>query len=119
MTCLARDTTTTTPHSQRPVAPQIASKRLPGRWRHRLPEPEVYYRQHVTGLGRARDDGWAHGLCPFHDDHTPSLGVNLQGRRGGWICFAGCGKGDLVAFHMSRTGLSFRDAVCDLVEGAR
>ncbi len=94
-------------------------KPLPARWRQRLPEPKGYYRQHVAILGRVRDDGWAHGLCPFHDDHTPSLAVNLQGRRGGWICFAGCGKGDLVEFHMRRTGMLFREAVRDLVESAR
>ena len=36
------------------------------------------------------------GLCPFHDDHNPSLSVNRE--KGVWHCF-GCGKsGDLTAF---------------------
>ena len=36
------------------------------------------------------------GLCPFHDDHNPSLSVNRE--KGVWHCF-GCGKsGDLAAF---------------------
>ncbi len=30
------------------------------------------------------------GLCPFHDDHSPSLSVNRK--RGLWHCF-GCGRG--------------------------
>lgn len=102
----------------REVVLHTPSRRLPGRWHQRLPEPGSYYRLHVPSLGRVRDDGWAQGLCPFHDDHAPSLSVNLDGRRGGWICFAGCGKGDLVAFHMRLKGLSFREAVSDLVEGA-
>lgn len=109
----------TAPSPPPAMAMEAPPRRLPGRWRQRLPEPEAYYRQHVPSLGRARDDGWALGLCPFHDDRTPSLSVNLKGRRGGWICFAGCGKGDLIAFHMRRKGLIFREAVRDLVEGAR
>ncbi|MFC1865709.1 CHC2 zinc finger domain-containing protein [Chloroflexota bacterium] len=36
------------------------------------------------------------GLCPFHDDHNPSLSVNKE--KGVWHCF-GCGKsGDLNKF---------------------
>ena len=30
------------------------------------------------------------GLCPFHNDHQPSLSVNHE--KGLWYCF-GCGKG--------------------------
>ncbi len=32
------------------------------------------------------------GLCPFHDDHHPSFGVNDEGNY--WHCFAGCGGGN-------------------------
>jgi DNA primase len=36
------------------------------------------------------------GLCPFHDDHNPSLSVNKE--KGLWHCF-GCGKsGDVHKF---------------------
>ena len=36
------------------------------------------------------------GLCPFHDDHHPSLSVNHE--KGLWHCF-GCGKGgDTTSF---------------------
>jgi hypothetical protein len=31
------------------------------------------------------------GLCPFHDDHHPSFGVNEAGNY--WHCWAGCGGG--------------------------
>lgn len=118
MTRAPRDSATTSSPSHA-AALQTPSRHLPGRWRQRLPQTEAYYRQRVPSLGRARADGWALGLCPFHDDHTPSLSVSLDGQRGGWICFAGCGKGDLVGFHMRLKGLAFREAVRDLVEGAR
>jgi DNA primase len=36
------------------------------------------------------------GLCPFHDDHCPSLGVNTEGDY--WHCFAGCGGGSVCDF---------------------
>jgi len=36
------------------------------------------------------------GLCPFHDDHNPSLSVNRE--KGLWHCF-GCGRsGDVRKF---------------------
>ena len=50
--------------------------------------------------------------CPFHDDKEASLSVNFQ--HGGWCCFAGCGRGDMVGFHQRRTGLDFAAAVRDL-----
>jgi DNA primase len=31
------------------------------------------------------------GLCPFHDDHHLSFGINVEGSY--WHCFAGCGGG--------------------------
>jgi DNA primase len=40
--------------------------------------------------------------------------VNLAGSRGRWKCFAGCGSGDLVAFHMRLRGVPFVEAVRDL-----
>jgi DNA primase len=40
--------------------------------------------------------GGAVGLCPFHDDQHPSLGVNAEGNY--WHCFAGCGGGSIIDF---------------------
>jgi hypothetical protein len=36
------------------------------------------------------------GLCPFHDDHHPSFGVNAEGNY--WHCFAECGGGSAIDF---------------------
>lgn len=89
------------------------SARLPDQWRDRLPDPETYYRARVPSLGKSHGNGWAQGRCPFHDDATASLSVNLS--HGGWKCFAGCGGGDLVGFHMRASGLPFADAARELL----
>lgn len=91
------------------------STRLPDNWRDRLPTPSAYYADKVAKLGRRNGDGWAQGRCPFHEDRDASLSVHLDGLRGCWKCFAGCGSGDLVAFHMRLYGMPFAEAVRDLV----
>lgn len=49
------------------------------------------------------------GLCPFHDDTTPSLSVSPA--RGTYKCFA-CGKGgDAIDFLCNLKGLSFYEAM--------
>ncbi len=34
--------------------------------------------------------------CPFHQDRTPSLSIDLG--KAAWKCFVGCGSGGLIAF---------------------
>lgn len=97
---------------QRARRPWEAPK-LPKNWRDHVPDPDAYYRQHVAKLGKANGSGWAQGTCPFHDDRSASLSVNMQ--EGGWRCFSGCGGGDLIGFHMKVTGKVFKDAVADLL----
>jgi DNA primase len=49
------------------------------------------------------------GLCPFHDDHTPSLLVNPE--RQSYKCWA-CGEGgDCFAFVQKIENVGFRDAL--------
>lgn len=108
--------------SSSPAKPTAARRgwqghRMPRNWRERMPDPETYYRARVEKLGPRHGNGWAQGRCPFHDDGTASLSVNLDSPRGGWRCFAGCGSGDLLAFHMRLSGLGFAEAVRDLVGG--
>lgn len=67
------------------------------------------------GVALARRGADLVGLCPFHDDATPSLvvtpGKNL------WHCF-GCGAGGgPLDWVMRRQGVSFRHAVELLREG--
>ena len=56
------------------------------------------------------------GLCPFHDEKTPSFHVSQE--RQNYHCF-GCGKGgDVFTFIMETEGLDFRQALELLAERA-
>ncbi len=49
------------------------------------------------------------GLCPFHNEKTPSFTVNEA--KGFYHCF-GCGAhGDIIKFEMDANGLTFMDAI--------
>ena len=49
------------------------------------------------------------GLCPFHDEKTPSFQVNPA--RGFYYCF-GCGEGgDVISFVQKIDNLSFTETV--------
>jgi hypothetical protein len=54
------------------------------------------------------------GLCPFHDDRHPSLGVNNAGNY--WNCIAGCGGGSVIDFWIKWKGCDFTTAVRELAE---
>jgi DNA primase len=49
------------------------------------------------------------GLCPFHNEKSPSFTVN--DKKGFFYCFGCHEKGDAVGFVMKTEGLSFPDAV--------
>ena len=54
------------------------------------------------------------GLCPFHDERTPSFSVNAE--HGLYHCF-GCGaSGDAISFVRETEGLDFAEAVEHLAE---
>lgn len=56
------------------------------------------------------------GLCPFHNEKTPSFTVNEA--KGFYHCF-GCGAhGDIIKFEMEANGLPFIDAVTKLANKA-
>jgi DNA primase len=63
--------------------------------------------QHVTL--RSAGSGSLKGLCPFHDEKTPSFHVTPA--RGFYHCF-GCGEGgDVITFLQKVEGLSFAESV--------
>ncbi len=50
------------------------------------------------------------GLCPFHDDKTPSLVISPD--KNLWHCLGACSEGgDVIQWMMKRQGVSFRHAV--------
>ena len=79
--------------------------------RDSLPDPLSYYRGE---LGRLRGTGqWRQACCCFHDDHRPSLSLNI--RNGAFRCFACNAKGgSLIDFYMLRYHVDFKQAAKDL-----
>lgn len=45
--------------------------------------------------------------CPFHEDRRKSCAINID--KGLWICFAGCGQGNLKSFLQKYSGKSWAD----------
>lgn len=58
---------------------------------------------------KAAGGGSLKGLCPFHDERSPSFNVNPA--KGAWYCF-GCGEGgDVIGFLRKVDHLSFTEAI--------
>lgn len=79
---------------------------------HRANSDIVRVVQQFVQLKKAGKN-WS-GLCPFHNEKSPSFSVKEDGGKDGagfYYCF-GCGAGgNAVQFVMSHLGLGFRDAV--------
>ena len=56
-----------------------------------------YYDSVISNI-KWKDSGQGQSLCPFHDDHNPSLSVNSI--TGEFICFGCDKKGSIFDFHM-------------------
>ncbi|MDX6615582.1 MAG: primase, partial [Solirubrobacterales bacterium] len=54
------------------------------------------------------------GLCPFHDERTPSFSVDPQEKL--YYCFGCEAGGDVFRFVQEKEGLSFPEAVDSLAE---
>lgn len=63
---------------------------------------EAFFRSFVAEL-RPQGQGLV-GLCPLHDDRTPSFAV-FDLSHGLWRCRAGCGSGDMVQFFAAARGM--------------
>lgn len=75
-------------------------------------ETELVALVRASGVAlKRRGTDWV-GLCPFHEDHEPSLVVTpLAGGADLWHCLGACGAGGTVLdWVMRRDGVSFRHA---------
>ena len=54
------------------------------------------------------------GICPFHDDHTPSLSVNEQKKI--YKCFSCGAGGDVFTFVKEYTKCSYQEAIIKVAE---
>src|SRR5450755_364100 len=88
-----------------PVAGRIPDSDI-ARVRELSPVADVIS-EHVTL--KSAGGGSMKGLCPFHDERSPSF--NVTPARGFWHCF-GCGEGgDVISFVQKIDQLSFSEAV--------
>ena len=75
--------------------------------RELLPEPLDFYARHLQTLkGNGK---WAKAICPFHEDHNPSMSINVE--TGAYRCFA-CGArgGGVIDFYMQLNDVDFKTA---------
>src|SRR5947209_14707795 len=56
------------------------------------------------------------GLCPFHNERTPSFYVFAESQT--WCCFGCHERGDIFTFVEKQEGLEFREALLYLAEKA-
>jgi DNA primase catalytic core len=66
-------------------------------------------------LTKSSHNGSYTGLCPWHDDHNPSLSVDET--KGLFHCFGCDAKGDIIELVRKMEGVSFREALKKLEGG--
>jgi DNA primase len=66
-------------------------------------------------LSKTSHNGSYTGLCPWHDDHNPSLSVDET--KGLFHCFGCDAKGDIIELVRKMEGVSFREALKKLEGG--
>lgn len=75
-----------------------------------LPSSITYYpSQGITLIGNG---AWRDAICPFHEDKTPSMRVNIES--GGYRCMVCGARGDLLSFHQHKNNLNFVEACISL-----
>jgi len=76
---------------------------------------ESFYAKYFDQHKRQANGEWK-VKCPFHEDKTPSMSINMQ--TGMFNCF-GCGKkGSAFDFFMAKHGVSFPEAVAQMCRSA-
>lgn len=74
-----------------------------------------FYQEFIHSL-KVNGKPEALGLCPFHDDHHPSMSVNLES--GLYYCHACGAGGDVFDFYQKLLGTDFATALSEIAEMA-
>jgi 5S rRNA maturation endonuclease (ribonuclease M5) len=72
---------------------------------------KAFYNSEIPSL-KWNGSGMGQGLCPFHEDHRPSLSVNRN--TGQYKCFGCNSNGSLFDFYMVKHGVDFHTAKQEL-----
>ena len=72
---------------------------------------KVFYQSHVISF-KENGNNQGIGLCPFHDDTSPSLSINLK--NGLFNCFACNAKGDVFKFYQDLRKVDFKTALSEI-----
>lgn len=72
-----------------------------------------FYSQYIPSL-KINGKSEAMGLCPFHDDHSPSLSVNIES--GLYNCFSCGAAGDVFKFYQDHKKVDFLTALKEVAE---
>lgn len=56
------------------------------------------------------------GVCPFHDDHSPSMSVSPE--KGIYKCFSCGASGNVISFLIDYLGIEFKEAIKILADNA-
>lgn len=73
----------------------------------------AFYKSHIHSLN-INGKPEALGLCPFHDDHNPSLSINIK--TGLFRCFSCDAKGDVFTFYQKYKDCDFSTALKEIGE---
>lgn len=68
----------------------------------------------AEGIELRRDGRDLRGLCPFHDDRSPSLAVYERDGRQRFKCYGCDARGDAIDWHQRRTGKTYPEALDEL-----
>src|SRR3989339_708947 len=74
-----------------------------------------FYQELIPSL-KVNGKSEALGLCPFHDDHNPSMNVNVE--TGLYHCHACDAGGDIFSFYMRVKEVDFPTALKEIGEMA-
>ena len=77
-------------------------------------QKQAYFEARLPGQKLSADGRDSSVRCPFHQDRTASLSVNVD--KGVWKCHAGCGQGGLVDFEKRFSGCDDQTAWANIAE---